>query len=308
MESRHLRHFLAAYETGTFTGAADRLRLSQQAISKSISRLENQLGVRLFERDGRRVRPTAYAELLLPHARTIAAEADRFRADLEDMLGGGSGLLRIGVGPSPAAGLLADAIHALDLGGAVRLIVAAGIYEMMIDDLIQGRLDLLVALRQVDRADPLVKEEMIGEVRYVVVAGASHSLAERRKIGLKELASQRWLGGMNIGAVERTYLASFAAAGTQLPRPELETTSVLFAHATLDHGLHLAILPELMVMREVRSGRLVVLDVDAEPWTRPLVVATRIRAPTLPVIASVIEQLRLAVVPAPTSNPDGAVP
>jgi DNA-binding transcriptional LysR family regulator len=298
MESRHVRHFLAAYDAGTFAGAADRLRLSQQAISKSIARLESQLGVRLFERDGRRVRPTAYAELFLPHARTIAAESDRFRADLDDMLGGRKGQLRIGVGPSPAAGLVAEAIHGLKLGGEVRFSVAAGIYEGMIDDLVRGRLDLLVALRQVDRDEPLVREEVLGNVAYVVVAGANHPFAQRRTIALAESASERWLAGTNIGAVERAYLASFAAAGAPLARPEIETTSVLFAHATLDHGTHLAILPELMVRREVRAGRLVVLDVDAEPWTRPLVVATRVRAPTPPLVASLIEKLKLFAVQA----------
>lgn len=294
MESRHVRHFLAAYDAGTFAGAADRLRLSQQAISKSIARLESHLGVRLFERDGRRVRPTPYAELFVPHARTIAAESDRFRADLQDMLGGRAGLLRIGVGPSPAAGLLAEAIEGLGLGREVRFSVAAGVYEKMIDDLVRGRLDLLVALRQVDRNEPLVREEVLGDVAYVVVAGAKHPLAGRRNIPLAEIALERWLAGTDIGAVERAYLASFAAAGTPLGRPEIETTSVLFAHATLDHGAHLAILPELMVRREVRAGRLVILDVDAEAWTRPLVIATRVRAPTPPLVASLIQQLKLS--------------
>jgi DNA-binding transcriptional LysR family regulator len=292
MESQYVRHFLAAYDAGTFVAAADRLRLTQQAISKSISRLESQLGVRLFERDGRRVRPTPYAELFVPHARTIAAESDRFRADLEDMLGGRKGQLRIGVGPSPAAGLLADAIQELDEGGEVRFSVAAGTYEKMIEDLVRGRLDLLVALRQVDRHDPLVREDVLGDVAYVVVAGANHRLAGKSKIALAEIVSERWLAGANIGAVEQAYQASFAAAGTRMPRPEIETTSVLFAHATLDHGAHVAILPELMVRREVRSGRLVVLDMDAEPWTRPLVVATRVRAPTPPLVASLIERLK----------------
>lgn len=300
MESRHVRHFLAAYDAGTFAGAAERLRLSQQAISKSIARLESQLGVRLFERDGRRVRPTHYAELFVPHARTIAAESDRFRADLEDMLGGRSGQLRIGVGPSPAAGLLSDAIHELDQGGDIRFSVAGGIYEMMIDDLIRGRLDLLVALRQVDRKEPLVREVVLGDIAYVVVAGTGHRLAGCKKITLAEIAAERWLAGANLGAVERSYQADFAAAGTALPRPRIETTSVLFARATLERGLHLAILPELMVRRDVRDGRLAILDVDAQPWTRPLVVATRVRAPNPPLVASLVEQLQRTFL-----NPDG---
>lgn len=293
MESRHIRHFLVACEAGTFTGAADRLRLSQQAVSKSIQRLESQLGVRLFEREGRRLRPTPYAELFLPHARTIAAEADRFRANLQDMLGGRKGQLRIGVGPSPAAGLLADAIAALDKGGsAVSFSVAAGVYETMIDALIRGQLDLLVALRQVDRSDPLVREEILGDIPYVVVAGADHRLAGRARIPLAELSSERWLVGGNIGAVERAYQASFAAAGAALPRPEIETTSVLFSHSMLERGGHVAILPDLMVRREVRSGRLVILDMDAPAWTRPLVIATRIRAPVSPSVRAVIDTLR----------------
>ena len=204
----------------------------------------------------------------------------------------GLDVVRIGVGPSPAAGLLAEAIEGLGLGREVRFSVAAGVYEKMIDDLIRGRLDLLVALRQVDRNEPLVREEVLGDVAYVVVAGASHPLVGRKKIALTDIASERWLAGTDIGAVERAYLASFAAAGTPLGRPEIETTSVLFAHATLDHGAHLAILPELMVRREVRAGRLVILDVDAEPWTRPLVIATRVRAPTPPLVASLVEQLK----------------
>jgi DNA-binding transcriptional LysR family regulator len=292
MESRQVRHFLAAYDAGTFAGAAERLRLSQQAISKSISRLESQLGVRLFERDGRRVRPTGFAELFVPHARTIAAEAERFRADLGDMLGGRTGLLRIGVGPSPAAGLLAEAIQRLELGRDVRFAVVAGVYETMIDDLIRGRLDLLVALRQVDRSEALVQEGVLGEVAYCVVAGASHPLAGREKITLAQIASERWLAGTDIGAVERAYQASFAAAGIPLGRPEIETTSVLFAHALLEQGSHVAILPELMVRREVRAGRLVILDMDIAPWTRPLVVATRVRGPVPPLAASLIDQLK----------------
>lgn len=296
MESRHIRHFIAACEAGTFAGAADRLRLSQQAISKSILRLESQLGVRLFEREGRRLRPTAYGDMFLPHARTIAAEADRFRADLQDVLGGRKGQLRIGVGPSPAAGLLADAVARLDARrGAAGLSVTSGVYETMIDDLIRGQLDLLVALRQVDRSDPLVREEVLGDAAYVIVAGATHPLARRKRIALAELAAQRWLAGDNIGAVERAFHASFAAAGVSRPRPDIETTSVLFAHSMLERGTHLALLPELMVRREVRSGRLAVLDIDAPAWTRPLVVAIRARAPVSPTIHALIEGLRASL-------------
>ncbi len=291
MESRQVRHFLAAYDTGTFAGAAERLGLSPQAVSKSILRLEAQLGIRLFERDGRRVRPTPYAELFLPHARTIAAETDRFRADLGDMLGGRHGRLRIGVGPSAAADIVADAVRAFTAKRpSARLSVLAGIYETMVDDLILGQLDLVVALRQVDRIDPLVREEPLGDMRYVVIAGASHPLAATSRVTLKDLATARWMVGANIGAVERGIEASFRRAGVPRFRPEIETTSVLFTLALLDRGNHVAILPKMLVARDLEAGRLVEIEVDAEPWTRPLIIATRVRGPKPPLVDALVAE------------------
>lgn len=295
MESRQIRHFLAAYDAGTFAAAADRLGLSQQAISKSILRLEAQLGVRLFERDGRRVRPTSYAELFLPHARTIAAEADRFRADLGDMLGGRQGRLRLGVGPSAAADLAATAVTRLTQKRPhIRLNVMAGIYQTMLEDLILGKLDVVLALRQIDRSDPLVHEELLGDVRYIVVAGASHDLAGRGKVRLADLPATGWLVGADIGAVERNIEASFRAAGVHRLRSEIETTSVQFALAMLDGGTHLAILPEMMVAREIARGRFARIDVDAD-WTRPLIVATRKRGPGNNLVSALVDELRIAM-------------
>lgn len=302
MEPQVIRQFLAAFETGTFTGAAERLNLTQQAVSKSVSRLEDQLGIRLFERDGRRLRPTVFAEMLLPHARTIIGETDRFRAELEDMLGGRAGQIRIGVGPSAAAGLVAAALESLEPSRRVRFSVSAGIYEHMLDELIGGRLDLLVALRQIDRPEKLVREEVLSDVEYVIVAGANHRLAQSGKLSLGDVASERWLRGANIGAVEREFLSSFAAVDAPLSPPQIETTSVLFAKAMLQYGAHISILPDLLVRNEIDRGELVVLDVKAPRWTRPLVIATRARAPTPPLVSSIIEKLKQLNWQAPPSE------
>ena len=295
MEARQVRHFLAAYDGGTFAAAGERLGLTQQAVSKSILRLEAQLGVRLFERDGRRVRPTPYADLFVPHARTIAAETDRFRADLSDMLGGRHGRLHVGVGPSAAADIVATAVTQLTAKmPQIRLGVLAGIYQRMVEDLILGKLDVVIALRQVDRVDPLVREELLGEVRYIVVAGTNHRLAGQPNVQLADLLGSRWLVGTDIGAVERSIEASFRAAGVRRFRPEIETTSVQFTLAMLDSGEHLAILPEMMVAREMARGRFVRIDVDAD-WSRPLIVATRIRGPKSVLIGALVDELRAAM-------------
>lgn len=293
MESRQIRHFLAAYDLGTFVAAADQLGLSQQAISKSIQRLELQLGVQLFERDARRVRPTRYADMFVPHARTIAAEAARFRADLDDMLGGRRGRLRVGIGPSAAASVVAAASKNLSVTQAdIKMSALAGLYESLIQDLMLGALDMVVALRQVTRDNKMVREEHLGDVRYAVVAGASHPLAGRRGLSLTDLKDEIWISGANIGEVEQEIEASFRAAGITRRRTDIETTSILFSLSMLDSGAHIAILPELLVQRDCEEGRLVLLDVDTSAWTRPLILATRMRGANIPLVQIFTEELR----------------
>ena len=98
MELRRVKHFLAVVDQGSFTAAAQKLGVSQQAVSKSINVLEDELGVRLFERDTRLVTLSRFGELLLSHARNIDAEAQQFKRHLEDAVGVRSGRLVIGAG------------------------------------------------------------------------------------------------------------------------------------------------------------------------------------------------------------------
>lgn len=293
MESRYVRHFLAAHETGSFSAAADQLGLSAQAISKSILRLEADLGVRLFERRGRQLRPTAYADLLVPHARTIASEADQFRAGLRDMLGGLKGRLRIGAGPSAAAELVASAIATLFAASPdVRLGVLVGDYEAMVGDLAHGRLDVIVSVRRLDLPDMLVREEQLATMRYIIVCGAGHPLAGQAKPSLSDVAKARWMVGASLGDVERSIDASFTAAGVRRAVPEIETNSVVYALAMLERGRHVAIMPEALVARDIASGQLVRLSLPFSPWERPLVVGTRVRGPRPPLVDTFVAHLR----------------
>lgn len=293
MESRYVRHFVAACDHGTFAAAAAALGLTQQAVSKSILRLESTLGVRLFERDGRRLRPTGYADLFLPHARAIAAETERFRTGLDDMLGGRSGTLRIGVGPSAAVDLVSSAIdRLLDRHPGVRVNVEAGLFDDMSDALVLGRLDLFVAIRQIERPSPLLSQQPLRDVRYIVVAGPAHPLARAGQATLHQLAAADWVSGTALGDIDARLSAAFEAAGLSRPTAKIETTSVLFALSLLASGRHVMVLPETLAADGIATGRLSPIDVvDTPAWTRPLVVVRRSRAARVPLISEFVEIL-----------------
>jgi DNA-binding transcriptional LysR family regulator len=108
MDLRHLRAFAAIVDAGGYARAAQRLHVSQPALSRQIGVLESDLGVRLFDRLGRRVQLTSEGEDLLRRGRRILGEADSLGERARALRGGQSGLLRVGATPQNIEGLLAD--------------------------------------------------------------------------------------------------------------------------------------------------------------------------------------------------------
>src|SRR5262244_4563891 len=99
MNFRHLRAFVTIVDAGGFARAANRLNLSQPALSRQIRTLEAELGVLLFDRIGRRVRLTSEGEDLLRRGRQVVAEADAFRERARALKGGHTGQLKVGATP-----------------------------------------------------------------------------------------------------------------------------------------------------------------------------------------------------------------
>jgi DNA-binding transcriptional LysR family regulator len=110
MELRHLRQILEICRTGSFSGAAQSLHLSQPALSRSIARLEAELAVRLFDRDGGAARPTEYGLLIAARAETLLSAVASLTRDVAQMANGGGGRLRIGVGSATRLKPLPDVI------------------------------------------------------------------------------------------------------------------------------------------------------------------------------------------------------
>src|SRR5437879_963089 len=108
MNLRHLRAFVSIADAGGFARGANRMNLSQPALSRQIHALETELGVPLFDRIGRRVQLTSEGEDLLRRSRHLLAEADALGERARSLKAGETGILRVGATPHVIENLLAD--------------------------------------------------------------------------------------------------------------------------------------------------------------------------------------------------------
>src|SRR4051794_3226922 len=104
-ELRLIRYFVAVAEEGNVTRAAERLHIAQPPLSAAVRQLEQQLGVRLLDRTGRRVKLTAAGALLAERGRALLAEADALVSAVRAVEQDPSGLLRAGFSPAGRFGV-----------------------------------------------------------------------------------------------------------------------------------------------------------------------------------------------------------
>jgi LysR family transcriptional regulator, hydrogen peroxide-inducible genes activator len=102
MEFHQLRYFCAIADTGSFTRAAEHCHVAQPSLSQQISRLEDELGTRLFDRLGRSIRLTEAGRAFLPHARAVLHQTELARSEVDGRRRDARGTITVGVIPTIA--------------------------------------------------------------------------------------------------------------------------------------------------------------------------------------------------------------
>ena len=297
MDLRQLRYFLAVVENGSFTRAAAATGRTQQALSKGITALEQQLGERLFARGTRQAQLTDAGRLLLEHARTADEAVRRFEDRLTEMQTGSEGQVRIGTGPSTAGSLVAPAVLALRRHWPkIGVHVTGGIAPELLPGLLARELDVVVTLHTAgeDAPDPRIHSEVLMHDEYRVVASVRHPLARKKQIDPARLIDQHWIFGRRLGAVELAFRQHFLDAGLQPPASTMETSSPEFLRALVREGGYLTLLPSRLAQAELLTGQWVALDVPGLLWRRPVMAYTRAGEPQSAPLARLLQALRNA--------------
>ena len=249
--------------------AAAHLGITQPALTQSLNRLERVLEAKLLERGPRGVVPTEAGHALAARARAILLEARLARTEIDAWTGRLRGRMRIGAGPSLAAGLVPAAVTRLiERHPEVHVQVIEGTFESLLPALEQGELDLVVGTQPADLRERGLSAEMLLQDSMVIAARAGHSLAALRTVGLRETLAFPWVLSMPEDVVREKTDAVFRNAGLAPPAPAVETTSASAIKALLAHGDYLSLIPRGLIALEEASAVLVALPVAGGPWPR----------------------------------------
>jgi len=241
-----LAAFLSVVELGSFTAAADKVGLTQPAVSLQVKLLEQRLGVRLIERVGRRAQPSPAGLDLLPHARRIIEACSMAEEAMTPFREGTVGRVRIGSGGTASIHLLPRAIAlAKKRMPDLEIIVRVGNVDEILRDLETNVLDLaVVALPAAGRSlevEPFHEDELLAVApngNMMPAGGPDADFMKGKTLLLYE------------GGNTRRATNEWFEAGGVRPEPAMEFGSVEAIKELVAAGLGWSILPDMALRRD----------------------------------------------------------
>ncbi|HIF94478.1 MAG: LysR family transcriptional regulator [Myxococcales bacterium] len=266
MQLKQLQHFEALYRLRSFVQAADAHGVTQSALSRSLQKLEDELGQRLFDRTTHAVEPTDAAEGLIQRARDVIDGIRALEEEARQLRVGAAGHVRVGTGPYPAQPLLTSSIQSLSAKHhGIQVSVVAGTARDLLKALFGRELDFVVCdMSKYEDTPAAVELEVIELPRepLVVVLSAEHPVLAK-EIDLAEAASYPWAMPTPAPIQARDLPRPFdeALAAGRFPFYRLETTAACLE--LVKAGRAITMVPRSLGKLVCESGQLVQRDVPA---------------------------------------------
>ena len=292
LKLQNLHVLLTVVQAGSMIKAAKRLNTGQPNISRSISELENALGVRLLERHRRGVEPTAYGRALLDGGTIVFDSLRQAVKKIEFLADPTAGEVRIGSTPLLASSFVSAVVDRLSQRHpAVTFTLITGYVETLYRELCERNVDLLVTRKFGSIADERLAFDFLFDDSSVVVAGAKSPWIRRRNITLDELASERWVLPPRGSNIEWIAMDAFRDGKLDYPRTVVVTDSPYVRMSLLETGRYLTILPA-SALRFSMFPKIKVLPVELPKSRVPNGIVTLKERTLNPVAHLFIEQAR----------------
>ncbi|HRF50985.1 MAG TPA: LysR substrate-binding domain-containing protein [Anaerolineales bacterium] len=261
MHLRHLRAFVAVAEVLNFSRAAEDLEIAQPAVSQQIRALEEELGVQVFDRIGKRVSVTEAGRVLLPYARQILGLVESAENEVRERGQLKRGRASLGAPPTVSTHVLPARLTQFKQQhpGLEVLLREAGT-ETLLRQVEEGKLDL--AIVATDVLPSAVESVPFMQERYVLAVSVQHPfLGRRQSVRIADLSAEPFILFPEGYRLREVTLEACAQAGFE-PKVALDGGAMQSALEFVGAGLGVALVPELALTEVHGIKPLKILDQD----------------------------------------------
>ncbi|MFT8870882.1 MAG: LysR family transcriptional regulator [Sporolactobacillus sp.] len=242
MEWQQIEYFQVVARLQHMTKAAEELSISQPALSRSIARLEEELGVSLFERQGRSIILNQYGRLLLKHVNHILKEIGEAKRELKMLMDPEYGEVSLGFLHTLGVNVIPDILCAFrKLHPRTKIKLYQNNNTSLLHQLETGEIDLCLVHH--GYSDPHILWEKLWEEELFLMVPANHPLAKRNSIMLKEIAREP-IVSMKTGYELRKLADMLCRKAEFTPTIAFESEDVTTLVALVASGLGVALLPD----------------------------------------------------------------
>lgn len=244
MELRQLEYFVAIVEHGSFTGAAKALYVSQSALSKSVKKLEEELGTTLFCQAGQRTTPTDAGALLYEKGRLLLAEAARTRDLVANEMKGKQGRVRIATSCKRAYSAKVGTLAARFKSAfpQISLEFTEASPEWVKDSLMRRTADIGIIGEALDHILPTFDELVLDTGDYRLAVHKENPLVQKGSVCYADLAKEQWIQFPPTFHLSRMVQDGCEEAGF-VPQVTMTATQPEFIFALVDQGLGVSVQP-----------------------------------------------------------------
>jgi DNA-binding transcriptional LysR family regulator len=263
IKTRQLMLLIAIGDEGNIHRAAEILKVSQPAASKLLKDLEDALGVSLFERLPRGMRPTWYGEVMIRHARMALLNLAQAGSELEALKTGRFGEVTVGAITGPALSLLPQAVGIVTREQPdLRVQVLVESSDVLIERLMQNKLDIMIGRLFETHDKTNLSYERLADEPVCAIARPHHPMVHNSILTLKQLVTATWIVPPMGSVLRHRFDLMFQEAGLGIPPHLIETSSIMFMTKMLQESDFVAIVPTEVARYYASYGMIALLPIQ----------------------------------------------
>jgi len=265
LDLRSLRYLVAIVDEGSFARAAQKLGVTQPALSRSVQALESTLGVKLLDRGKFGAAPTVFGRVLIERGRGLIADASVIAREISLLSGAETGEISIGAGAYPAEICVGPAAgRLLAQRPGVKIRVALGDWPDLTEKVLAETLDLAVCDLANAESDARLRTELLPQHQAVLFCRAGHPLTHKKDLSLGDV--RRFpLALTTVPQRVAAILSDEASSGAGAAAPEIHVDTFQLAREVVLHSDAVGGAIPAQIHEEIHGGRAVVLPLTL-PW------------------------------------------